>query len=149
MYNYWLNLIDKREKIQRRKFKLLKAARRRAQESPRYITHGKDCTPGSPCRQNRTDPEPYMFWGCKRLKEVREMWFVHNSAGRTFHVRKAGMKNKHSSIAARWPGRTDNIRVLYRRSFAGQSFAAETISALVGTLVVPRMWVLGKWLREK
>ena len=31
----------------RRKFKLLKAARRRAQESLRCVALGKDCSPGS------------------------------------------------------------------------------------------------------
>ena len=39
-------LIDEQEKSQRRKFTLLKEAWQRAQESPRYIAPGTDCSPG-------------------------------------------------------------------------------------------------------
>ena len=42
-------LIYKQEnqKETKQKFKLLEAARRRAQESPRYVAPGTDCSPGS------------------------------------------------------------------------------------------------------
>ena len=44
--SYWyLNKKNQRETKQ--KFKLLEAARRRAQESPRYVAPGTDCSPGS------------------------------------------------------------------------------------------------------
>ena len=35
------------QKETKQKFKLLEAARRRAQESPRYVAPGTDCSPGS------------------------------------------------------------------------------------------------------
>ena len=37
----------KNQKETKQKFKLLEAARRRAQESPRYVGPGTDCSPGS------------------------------------------------------------------------------------------------------
>ena len=37
----------KNQKETKQKFKLLEAARRRAQESPRYVAPGTDCSPGS------------------------------------------------------------------------------------------------------
>ena len=43
--SYW-SLKKKNQKETRRKFKLLGAARRRAQESPRYVAPGTNCSPG-------------------------------------------------------------------------------------------------------
>ena len=37
----------KNQKETKQKFKLLEAARRRAQESPRYVAPGTHCSPGS------------------------------------------------------------------------------------------------------
>ena len=37
----------KTQKETKQKFEFLKAARRRAQESPRYVAPGTDCSPGS------------------------------------------------------------------------------------------------------
>ena len=37
----------KNQKETKQKFKLLEAARRRAQESPLYVAPGTDCSPGS------------------------------------------------------------------------------------------------------
>ena len=37
----------KNQKETKQKFEFLKAARQRAQESPRYVTPGTDCSPGS------------------------------------------------------------------------------------------------------
>ena len=37
----------KNQKETKQKFEFLKAARRRAQESPRYVAPGTDCSPGS------------------------------------------------------------------------------------------------------
>ena len=44
--SYW-SIKKENQKETRRKFKLLGAARRRAQESPRYVAPGTNCSPGS------------------------------------------------------------------------------------------------------
>ena len=44
--SYW-SIKKKNQKETRRKFKLLGVARRRAQESPRYVAPGTNCSPGS------------------------------------------------------------------------------------------------------
>ena len=41
------DILDEKSKGAKQKFKLVEAARRRAQESPRYVAPGRDCSPGS------------------------------------------------------------------------------------------------------
>ena len=84
----------KNQKETKQKFKLLEAARRRAQESLRYVSCACFVLQVLMSSTSYRSRALLQYWNSERLNEDREMWLVRNSAGRTFHVQHVRMKNE-------------------------------------------------------